>query len=142
MSEGLYSEHERRRYLHKLNPALAQWFDIVLCHLVRFILLIQSIFCIYYLVSSTQEYAWLVLIVFLLVIVVDTLYVAIRRKGQEWYWLSGSTFAYSVVFVVTIWQLVYVKVNAEDTDCSANFTEFYKDQDHWTYVRTIFDNGN
>ncbi len=85
-TEGLTNFRERRRYLHKLNPSLARYYDIFMCITVRLVLLIECVFCIYYLVSSTGIYLYLIMVTFIIVLVVDTIIVIVKRKGQEWFW--------------------------------------------------------
>jgi len=79
---------ERRRYLEKINPRLAFICDIFLCLAVRMILLIHSILCIFYLVSSTNvnNYTFLILVVLLIFIIVDAAVVTVKRRGKEWFW--------------------------------------------------------
>ncbi len=131
--EELGLDHERRRYLLKINPRLAQCFDILVCLVVRGFLLAQCLFCLYYLCSSTNQYIWLIELICLIVIVLDTVWVVVKRYGQEWYWFSISSFAYTFVLLTTIWQLVYIKVTVGDNDCSENFSEIVND-DHWIFV--------
>jgi hypothetical protein len=84
--EDLSPFRERRRYLHKINPKLASFYDIFMCISVRLVLIIECVFCIYYLVSSTGIYLYLILVIFLVAIVVDTVAVIANRNGQEWFW--------------------------------------------------------
>ncbi len=79
---------ERRRYLEKINPKFAFICDIFLCLAVRMTLLIQSMLCIFYLVSSkdVKNYAFLILFVLLIIIIVDAAVVTVKRSGKEWFW--------------------------------------------------------
>jgi hypothetical protein len=128
-------DYERRRYLQKIHPILAKAFDIIVCLLVRGFLLAQCIFCLYYLCFSTQNNFWVFEIIILVIIVIDTIWVVVKRFGQEWYWFSVSTFAYTFVILTTIWQLVLKKIDDGDAECEDNFTEAFGENLHWAFVR-------
>ena len=81
-NEGL----ERRRFLEKLHPHVTICYDITLLLITRSIMLTQAIFVIYFLVKIDLHYAYLVLIVGLLAIVLDSIYIIIHRKGREYLW--------------------------------------------------------
>jgi len=66
----------------KANKALRLVIDLILCNLVRFFYVIESGFCIFYLINLTSNLVYLIILGPLLVIIVDDLYVSIKRKGK------------------------------------------------------------
>ena len=84
MEVNIYSE--RQRYIYKRNPKIAIIIDICKANFIRLCFLALSIFCIYFLVARRNIYTWLILIINLVIIVVDAIYVSIKRKGQEYLW--------------------------------------------------------
>ena len=84
-------------------------FNLLRCNIVRLVLIGKSVLCIYYLISNTSYFSWYFLTLCFLAILIDTFWVSIKRKGQEWCWFSVSNFAYTIVLLTTIIELVYVK---------------------------------
>ena len=78
--------YTRQRYLHKLNPALENAFDMAMCMLVRLVFVFEGAFCIYFLVTFNQNYFYLFLIAGLLVICLDSIFIMVKRKGKEHFW--------------------------------------------------------
>ena len=70
----------------KANSKCKSVYDIALCSLVRLVFLVQSSFCIYYLVSFQKNYVYLSLSFGLIVFIADTIYIIVRRKGKEHMW--------------------------------------------------------
>lgn len=131
--ETSYTYKERRRYLEKVHPKLASCYDIFMCIIVRLILLIEGVICIYYLVSSSgMNYTYLALVVLLVFICADAVVVIVRRNGKEWFWLSISSICYTFILLLTIWTIVLSKFDAEDFDCSENNTAIGQ-QEYWVY---------
>lgn len=124
---------ERRRYLEKIHQNLAFCFHMLVCLLIRSFLLAQCIFCLYYLCYSTKNFYWLFEMLFLVVIVIDTIWVVAKRHGFEWKWFLVSTFAYTFVILTTIWQLVIKKMDYNDYDCHMNMSEVFH-ENNWSFV--------
>jgi hypothetical protein len=78
---------ERRRFLDTVNPKYTIIYDVIMTIVIRAFVLAQSIFAIYFLVSSTLSYSYLALIIFLVAIAADTVFVIVWRKGKEYLWL-------------------------------------------------------
>ncbi len=70
----------------KTNNKLVVTIDLFLCNFVRFFYVIESAFCIFYLINLTSNLVYLISVVPLLTIIADDLYVSIKRKGKEFYW--------------------------------------------------------
>lgn len=68
------------------NRPLVLVVDLILCNIIRFFLLSESAFSIFYLINLTSSLVYLIVLVPLLAIIADDLYVSIKRKGKEYYW--------------------------------------------------------
>ncbi len=79
---------ERRRFLDTVNPKYTIIYDVIITIVIRAFILAQSIFAVYFLVSSTLSYSYLALIIFLVAIVADTVFVILWRTGKEYLWLA------------------------------------------------------
>lgn len=70
----------------KNNKKLRLAIDLLLCNFVRLCFIIESAFCIFYLINLTTSLVYLVSLVPLLAIVADDVFVSVRRKGKEYSW--------------------------------------------------------
>lgn len=70
----------------KENTTLEHCVDIFLCSFIRLFFILESIFCIYYVISLTSNLLYLFVLVPLLGIIVDDIYVSVKRKGKDYYW--------------------------------------------------------
>jgi hypothetical protein len=87
---------------------------------------------------KTSYFSWYFLTLCLLAILIDTFWVSIKRKGQEWCWFSVSNFAYTIVLLTNIIELVYVKVQVGDSECNDTLTFVHSyHQKYSIYVRII-----
>jgi magnesium-transporting ATPase (P-type) len=121
-------------------------FDILVCLSIRLIFLIQVSFSIYFLVHFYNQYAYLNLITFVILILIESYYVIKYRNGKEYTWYSISSIFYTIVIVLLIWRLVYSKINDDENKCEhiyvdhhnrnkSNVTEnFSKEKEFWLFV--------
>ena len=121
-------------------------FDILVCLSIRLIFLIQVSFSIYFLVHFYNQYAYLNLIIFVILILIESYYVIKYRNGKEYTWYSISSIFYTIVIVLLIWRLVYSKINDDENKCEhiyvdhhnknkSNITEnFSKEKEFWLFV--------
>lgn len=65
---------------------LSKIFDIAICITIRTFLLAQICFVIYFLVDFFDQFAFLTLTVCFLIIIIDSLFVVIKRHGKEYKW--------------------------------------------------------
>ncbi len=90
---------ERRRFLDTVNPKYTVIYDVIITIVIRAFVLAQSIFAVYFLVSSTLSYSYLALIICLFAIVADTVFVIVWRKGKEYLWLVLKFNLISVLYL-------------------------------------------
>ena len=100
-------------------------FNLIRCNFVRLLLIGQGIFCIHYLISITGYLSYLSLVTCLVVILLDALYVSIFRDGKEYKWFSICKLSYTIVMLVTIWQIIVIKYETQDYRCTSNSSTGY-----------------
>ena len=100
-------------------------FNLIRCNFVRLLLIGQGIFCIYYLLAITGFLSYISLILCLIVILLDAIYVSVFRDGKEYKWFSISKLAYTLVMLVTIWQIIVIKYETQDYRCTSNGSNGY-----------------
>lgn len=76
---------ERLMALRK-NTSLEYMADIFLSSFVRLFFILESIFCIYYVINLTSNLLFLFVLVPLVGIIVDDIYVSVKRKGKDYFW--------------------------------------------------------
>lgn len=70
----------------KENKLLEYFVDIFFCSFIRLFFILESIFCIYYIINLTSNLLYLFVLVPLLGIIVDDIYVSVKRKGKDYFW--------------------------------------------------------
>ena len=121
--------------------------DILICLLIRLIFLIQVSFSIYFLVHFYNQYAYLNLTIFVILILIESYYVIKYRNGKEHTWYSISSIFYTIVIVLLIWRLVYSKINDDENKCEHTYVDhhntanksnisgnFSKEKEFWLFV--------
>ena len=61
-------------------------FDIFICTVIRLVFVLQSLFCVYYLISYSLNYTFLILCLGIIFILADSVYIIVKRKGKEHMW--------------------------------------------------------
>ena len=74
--------HQNEKKLNRFHKI----FDVFVCIVIRLIFIAQTLFSIYYLVHI-YNFLYLILVVCVIVITVDSIYVTIYRNGKEYTWL-------------------------------------------------------
>lgn len=93
--------------------------DIILCLITRLVLIIQLGFSVYFMFFNSNIYYTIPLILFLIVIIIDSAYIVVKRKGREYKWFSISCLAYSLGIILLIWNIVSKKVELyPDSSCA------------------------
>lgn len=98
---------------------------------VRFIFTAQALVYIVLTVYIVDNKYLLLLIINLVIIIIDGLYVIIKRNGKEFKWFSISIASYTIVFIVSNWVIVFYKLDLKDPGClnpnitSLNSSMFY-----------------
>jgi hypothetical protein len=126
-------------HIFRMDDKCCQFFDVILSIIVRLVYLGEAGFCIYYLANIMGSNYYYILIIFLAVILVDGVYVVIKRFGKEYTWynasihfsrlisyllfhaffrVSLSCVSYSVIMITLIWHLVLIKYDMKNHDCS------------------------
>lgn len=90
----------------KNNEKLRLVIDLFLCNFIRLCFIIESAFCIFYLINLTTSLVYLVTLVPVLVIIADDIFVSLRRRGKEYSWFSITNFSYTCIKLITIWGIV------------------------------------
>lgn len=95
--------------------------DISVSLLVRAILLAQICCVFYFLKDYYDEYANSALIICVLIILIDTVYVLLKRHGKEYKWFSITCFSYSVTLNILVWYLMHLKLDIyKDNVCPSD----------------------
>ena len=81
-----HSKNAPKHLFSCIDPGVRMAYDISLCLIVRLWFLLQGSFYIYFLVTYEKNYGWLGIVVLLIIILIDGLYVVIKRKGKEYTW--------------------------------------------------------
>ena len=80
-----HSEQDIEKSIHRCT-VLIGFIDLVLCAIVRLAFVLQGVFYIYFLVSYEKNYGYLGMIAGLITIIIDGIYVMVKRKGKEYSW--------------------------------------------------------
>ena len=101
---------ERKKRRHRILRGL----------LVRLFFLVQIGYVSFYLVIWLG-WANLGLLVVPMCVIIEGLYIAIKRNGTEFGWFSFTCFCYTFTMLTTIWMLTLVKYNLPEHDCPKDF---------------------
>jgi hypothetical protein len=85
--------------------------------LFRLLFVVESAVLIHFAICVEENFYFLLLSVFIVCIVADGFYVIYKRKGVEHSWFSISLMSCTCVYIITIWVLVFYKLNRNDTMC-------------------------
>jgi hypothetical protein len=118
----------KRAFHHKI------W-DIFLSCLIRIIFLAESIYVIYYLCRFSKNNYFCFLVIGMVVIVLDGVFVIVKRQGKEHLWFSISSFTYTGIMLVSIWFLAFDKFFSLNNGCEVNQNI---DVDSKTQARSFF----
>ena len=70
------------------------------------------VFC-YILAFFYNIYALIINTLLLIIIILDTAYVMLKRGGREWKWFSISVFSFSLLLICFIWTIYFFKIRSE-----------------------------
>jgi flagellar biosynthesis protein FlhB len=70
------------------------------------------VFC-YILAFFYDVYALIINSILLFIIILDTVYVMVKRRGREWKWFSISVFSFSLLLICFIWTIYFFKIQTE-----------------------------
>jgi hypothetical protein len=98
-NEELKTKKLKERFRNISSKILNLFFSIV-------------VFC-YILAFFYDVYALIINSILLLIIILDTVYVMIKRRGREWKWFSISVFSFSLLLVCFIWTIYFFKIQSE-----------------------------
>lgn len=102
---------------YRSDEKFIKFIEIVLSQFVRFVYIAQAIFCIYIVVTVTNNQLFYILCVAIGAIVLDGMFIVAHRDGKEYTRFSISSFSYAFVMIFTVWALITVKYDIPGFDC-------------------------
>lgn len=109
------TEQEKTKALKEANRENCN--NITRCIITRFIFLSMSIMIIVFSVLIKKDNYIAFTSILLVIIIADGIYIAVKRKGYEYDWFIVSIMAFSVVFIIMVWILVFTKLDLGDPSC-------------------------